>query len=219
MVYEYRTSDRDAREDNKYRFKVGVSLLDVGSISYKTIPDYSGGFEVHIPANEQFNLDRLNGDDVYELADSLRMYPQYFTESPVSGSYKVSMPTSLHIDADVNLYKGFYVALAGQFNMAKREEAANPFYYNAFSVVPRFETKHIGVYVPLTFNELTDFNAGVSLRLGPLYIGSGSVLTALMDKTKQADVHLGLRFGIMHNDKVKTKKVKTTEEADASEVF
>ncbi|MEI9957341.1 MAG: hypothetical protein WDM90_13855 [Ferruginibacter sp.] len=38
---------------------------------------------------------------------------------------------------------------------------------------------------------------GASFRFGPLYVGSGSVLSALLGNSKQADVHLGLRIGIL----------------------
>jgi hypothetical protein len=38
-------------------------------------------------------------------------------------------------------------------------------------------------------------NAGLSLRLGPLFIGSGSVLSALVGSSKQADVYVGFHFG------------------------
>ncbi len=63
------------------------------------------------------------------------------------------------------------------------------------SFTPRFEGSHFGVYLPLSYNEVSKFNAGISFRVGPVFFGSGSVFTALFDKSKQADVHFGINFG------------------------
>ena len=43
-----------------------------------------------------------------------------------------------------------------------------------------------------------------TLRLGPLYVGSGSILSALLSKSKQADIHVGFHIGILKNKKEKT---------------
>lgn len=95
----------------------------------------------------------------------------------------------------------------------------NSQYYSSFTLTPRYEVRAFGVYVPVSYNKLTSFNAGVSLRMGPLFIGSGSVLTALMGDSKQADVHLGLRFGGLQKDKLKKaeKKAKKAKRTTSKE--
>ncbi|MEJ0101861.1 MAG: thrombospondin type 3 repeat-containing protein [Bacteroidota bacterium] len=110
-------------------------------------------------------------------------------------SYKVNLPTNLQVNADYAITKGLYVELAGQVNLAKKDNYYNSFYYNTVVLTPRFEGSHFGVYLPLSYNEVSKFNAGISFRVGPVFFGSGSVFTALFDKSKQADVHFGINFG------------------------
>ncbi len=191
FVYEY-------RPENQYKFRVGVSVLDIGSLKYKKDMSRSGSYNIDIQGAERFYLDELEGVELSDYKGFLDSRPQYFT--PAAGNtetdIKVSLPTTLQVDFDYHVAGGFYTSLAGQFALSKAENKPyNTQYYNGFTLAPRFETKAFGVYVPLNYNELTKFNAGVSLRMGPLFIGSGSVLTALASKSKQADVHIGIRFG------------------------
>lgn len=64
------------------------------------------------------------------------------------------------------------------------------------TVTPRFSLKHFEVFTPLTQNEISGFNAGIGFRAGGFFIGSGSVITAVIDDSKEADVYVGFRFGI-----------------------
>ncbi|MEI9933404.1 MAG: thrombospondin type 3 repeat-containing protein [Ferruginibacter sp.] len=65
--------------------------------------------------------------------------------------------------------------------------------------------------IPLTIQELSGFNAGVSLRVGPLFLGSGSILSTLFrGDTKQADFHFGLSVGVL--EKRKKQKYKEPKE-------
>ena len=59
------------------------------------------------------------------------------------------------------------------------------------------ETKKFGVFLPINYHEMTDLNAGLAFRLGPLFIGSGSLITALLSSSKQADLYFGFRFGAL----------------------
>jgi hypothetical protein len=59
--------------------------------------------------------------------------------------------------------------------------------------------EHFEVFTPLTQNEISGFNAGVGFRAGGFFIGSGSVITALINDSKEADIYAGFRFGIGKN--------------------
>lgn len=201
FVYEFRPDCKDGngkgRDENKYKLRVGAALLDVGSIKYTRDQKRSGAYDINISNSERFYFEELKSADIDDYKSVFNSRPDAFTSVGDSGStYKVSLPTTLQIDADYHFCRGFYVNVAGQISMVKTDtKPYNSQYYNGFAVTPRFEGKVIGVYVPVSYNELTKLNAGVSLRLGPLFVGSGSVLTALFDNSKQADAHIGIRFG------------------------
>ncbi|MEJ7914381.1 MAG: hypothetical protein WKF70_14585, partial [Chitinophagaceae bacterium] len=77
---------------------------------------------------------------------------------------------------------------------------------SSFTLTPRYEGKAFGVYLPINHNSLTQFNAGLSLRAGPLFLGSGSILSAVLGDSKQADFHIGLRFGGLQKDQQKQEE-------------
>ena len=209
FVYEYRPQAEtytmgetgDLRRDvNKYKFKVGIALLDIGSLNYKRDLTRSGAYSANISGADTLHVDGLEEpDDFKEFFESR---PQYFTpdNSNNTRDYKVSLPTTLHLNIDYHLHRGFYVDLATQLAFKKDAKPYNSAYYSSVTLTPRYEGRKIGLYVPVNYNALTKFNAGVAVRLGPLFLGSGSVLTALLGNSKQADAYFGLRFGILQRN-------------------
>lgn len=223
FVYEYRPDhekyqygDNKTRRDmSKYAWRIGVAVLDIGKIKYDTDPSRSGRYGVDVSGSEVLNLDELSAIPVDELRDYFNENPQYFTQLPADGpGYKVNLPTSLRIDADYHINKGFYVNLDAKLSLV---DAANKLYnsqyYSTYSLTPRYEGRAIGLYVPISYNQVSEFNAGVCLRLGPLFVGSSSVLSAAFGDSRKADAYLGLRFGGLQKNKKKAadKKAKRAE--------
>lgn len=199
VVYEWRPGYEAGTETagNKYKLRVGVSLQDIGSIKYKKDMANSGGYTIDISGLEALNLNEVGEQPIDEIKDYLDSKPQLFTPLSSTGSnYKVTLPTMLNLDVDYLILANLYVNAAAHINLvATDKKFFNTNYYNSFSVTPRYETKKLGVFLPLNYSALTSFNAGLAFRLGPVYLGSGSVLTALFNSSKQADIFLGVRFG------------------------
>jgi hypothetical protein len=223
LVYEYRP-DYDKYRDNperwnntacKYLLKVGVSLLDVGRLRFSPDAQRSGAYDIGITGAEKYyvknNLEDISLDN-YNA--TFKSQPAFFTATPAEspdGKYSVSLPTTLQVDVDYHAYKGWYVNLASQLALSSNEtKPYNSAYYNSFTLTPRMEGSKIGVYVPLNYNELTKFNAGLGMRLGPVFFGSGSILNMLFGSSKQVDAHFGIRFGSL---KKKPKKVEAVPAA------
>jgi hypothetical protein len=208
FVYEYRPDHgadlldgtNQMKDRNKYKLRAGLSLLDLGKIKYKADPDRSGGYDISITGSERFYLRQLADTDIDDFDSFFRSRPQYFT--PVAGNtadYKISLPSTVQLDVDYHVHRGFYTSLAAQIPLAT-EAAFSSRYYSSFTLTPRYEGRAIGVYLPVNHNSLTNFNAGLSLRAGPLFLGSGSVLSAMLGGSKQVDFHVGLRFGGLQKD-------------------
>ncbi|HEY1112751.1 MAG TPA: DUF5723 family protein [Chitinophagaceae bacterium] len=209
------------RDRNKYKARVGLALLDIGGIKYDRDLQRSGAYDLDISGSERLSLDELEDVEIDDFNAYFKNHPQFFT--PVAGgadaTYKVSLPTTLQLNVDYRLRGGLYVNLEGQLPLTTGEKTGyDPRYYSTFTLTPRYEGRGFGLYVPVSHSGLTGLNMGTSLRLGPLFIGSGSVLTALLGNSKQADVHVGLRFGGLQKDKVKKaakeerKELKRLEE-------
>lgn len=234
FVYEYRP-DAGAhelgetgtlrRDVNKYKFKVGLALLDVGSLKYKRDAQRSGGYAIDINGTDTLRFAEFDDEDLDTYKSFFDSKPQYFTpdNSNNSPDYKVGLPTTLQVNVDYHLHRGFYVDLAAQLALSKSDSKLyNSSYYSGLTLTPRYEGRKIGLYVPVSYNGLTKFNAGAALRLGGLFVGSGSVLTALWGNSKQADAYIGLRVGLLQKkaekelwqlEKRKAKKEKRDNKA------
>ncbi|MBV8255735.1 MAG: hypothetical protein JO154_24285 [Chitinophaga sp.] len=191
-VYEYRPGG-----GNDYKFRLGLSLTDIGSIKYDRDITRSGTFAINIPAGQNFYLSNLDGVGIDNYKSTLNKYPQYFTADRQNdkSTYNVSLPGRMQLDGDYHIKDKFFVNGNVQFSLTSlKSKAFNSQYFGGFSVTPRYDGRIFGFFLPLSYNTLTKFNAGASLRIGPLFLGSGSLLTA-MGGAHQADFFVGVRFG------------------------
>src|SRR5690606_12908356 len=121
------------RDKNKYKFKLSMALLDLGSIRYKRDVARSGAYDINIPTGEYLKLDDISETEVDDLNDFFESRPQFFT--PVGNGeddYRVSLPSTLQIDADYNVHGGFYINVAGQFSLVKTDKKIyNSRYYSS----------------------------------------------------------------------------------------
>jgi len=174
---------------------VGISLMDIGSIHYNKSNNVVGNYQADIPAGESFNLDRFKNKTINQFVGIFNSSPYFTAGTPQSSSYKVSLPTTLQFNADYLYNSNLGLNLAAQFNLNNQKDF-NLYYFNSYSLTPRWENTLVSVELPLNYNDLTKFNAGLAFRVGPLIIGSGSVISALINNSKQADLYIGLNWGM-----------------------
>ncbi len=199
VVYEYRPDNDENTSSNKYKFRVGLSITDMGSVKYKKDPTSTGGYDLSITGAERLYLSEFDDISMDGIKQKLDDLPQYFTavDDGRSQTYRVSLPTSIHGVVDYHVYSGFYVGVQGTVSAVNvSSKPYNSQYHSSISLTPRYENSWLGLYLPLQHNGLTGTNIGSALRLGPLYVGSGSILSALFQESKQVDVFFGIRFGM-----------------------
>ncbi len=188
-------------DENPYALRVGLALTDLGSINYQKDIHRSGGYDLHIAANQRFYLSEIQSiDSIRSVVDK---HPEFFTPlaNHAATSYHVALPATLSADADVHLHRGFFINLQGRINLANRNKTVNAGYPSTIALTPRWENRHFGVYVPLSYNDIGRTRAGLSLRLGPVIAGSYSILSNTLGKTGQADVFFGVIAGFPHPKK------------------
>jgi hypothetical protein len=199
FVYEFRPGG-SLLNGKSYKLKLGAALLDVGSIKYEKDMQRSGAYNMDITGSEKLSLKELGNIDIDDYNSFFADRPTLFTPdaSNTASSYKVSLPTSLQLEADYHVISGLYANVTTQFALSKsKKKGYNSYVNSGFTVTPRFEMKRFGFYLPINYNDLTKVNAGAALRVGPMYVGSGSIVSALMGKSKQADIYFGFRIGIL----------------------
>ncbi len=213
FVYEYRPDIKSDEFAGRYKLKAELAIHDIGSISYDHSTD-DGTYDLNTALNprpfplgsDTMQLARFSGvtTDFNTLRDAVKEAdPMLKKTSNATNKYKMALPTSLTGAVDFNLYSSFYLNLGGMISLNKGASKAEKTHtVNYITFTPRYEKKAYGFYLPLSYNDISGFNAGISMRGGPFFAGSGSILsTVLSGKTSQADFHFGLHVGILKKKK------------------
>ena len=193
VIYEFRPDEKATA----YKLKLAVSLLDIGSIRYKRDQQRSGAYTIGISGNERLYFNELNGLGIDDYKNFFNSRPDLFTPTAGLGqdSYPVALPATVNTEIDYHVHTGFYLHLGSQLSLTSGNKLVSNRYKNSIMLTPRYEGKILSVWVPVSYNELTKLNAGFCVQAGPVFIGSGSILTALTGESKQADLYAGVRFG------------------------
>lgn len=204
LVYEYRPDierfkyNMDGQEGllrddlDKYMFRVGLSLIDFGHINYQK-GFYSQDFVADI---RDWNISDMQINSIEDFNDTLRS--KFNFNENASETYKMGLPTALSLQLDYNIGKGFYVNFTPYLALRKGTNMiAKTHYFSSYSLTPRYDRKWFGVAVPLFIDEFSRFNAGVSFRLGPVWIGSNSLIrNALADDIYGFDAYAMVKIPI-----------------------
>lgn len=208
LVYEYRpwideyTGGGYDKEEDKYRFRLGVALLDAGRIHYDD-PTNVRGYTV-LRTNRQFSeadFREVSGSDelVGVLEQKLDLKP-----SEAKTEFNVGLPTALSLNLDWRLGNEFYVNVA----YLKDLHAANAIAMRQptlLAVTPRLQAEGIlELSVPLVFINGA-FSPGVALRVGPVFVGSDNILGVFGSlktlKPQGTDIYAGVAIPILKSNR------------------
>ena len=198
-TYEYRKDESkyDLKNKNKYLLKVGLSITDIGSLTYddssQTVYDFDGVPNFNRDSFEDFDLDSPDFQNI---------------ESKNQVSNKITLPAAMHLNADWNITNRVYLNLNTDFSLISEDREDANRIENNYTLTPRFETQFFSFYSPVGIRQFSGFNWGAGFRLGPLYAGSGSIISNLIsDKSKSIDIYAGLKVPIYYS-KGRSKKIK-----------
>ncbi|WP_422858728.1 DUF5723 family protein [Flagellimonas sp. S174] len=198
LVYEWRPENENTdklirngksvanRGVNKYKLKFGASVTDISKINNRD------GFNEVYDLNTTQSIDNFDGQDLEEaIRNNFDLISSQ--NSPVDSN----LPSALHANVDWNINSLFYLNLNTDLSLIKANKLNSNRILNEVSLSPRLESKWISVYSPLRIVEDIGFLWGAGLRAGPLYIGSGSILSSLIgNDTKSLDLYAGLKVPI-----------------------
>ena len=189
------------KENQRYLINAGLSVRNIGSMSFKDANNSSTNYQLNIPTasagNPGLNLTQ------FEDAESLSEVEQTLLESgyldrtePDNKDFKVKLPTVLALYADIKVISSFYVTLLTKQKLNDDGGNNQVASQNVISVTPRMAWKHFELWSNLSSNEISGFSAGLGLRAYGFYLGSSSAITALASDAKQGDVYIGYSFGL-----------------------
>lgn len=204
-VYEYRPNqdrflyEMDGekglvrRDRNKYKFRVGLSLLDLGGIRYQQ-SDNSGNLRGDA---QNVSLEEFADSNADEFIESLFEFDR-------GGEYVMGLPTRINTNFDYHVTKGIYlngnVQLGLKTGSSDIEKNWHP---STFSFGPRVESKKAGFALPFSIDRFSGFTSGFNFNVGPLVVGSRDFLSnfVLGKNARSASVQFALRFSMPYKKK------------------
>ena len=188
LIYEFR-NDRLPEaplRHSEYRFRLGLSITDIGSITYD-----GSSSSTYVTDGVTIDTERFGEEDLETI---LREEYEYTEET---GDIKISLPTALHLVLDYNFGNRFYTSLHGAVSLVGASTQHASRIINTLTATPRYEARWFSVYLPMSIRQYDGVAMGAGLRLGPLSIGSGSIITNyISDESQTADIYVGLKIPI-----------------------
>ena len=182
-----------AKPFNDYLFKIGLSVLDVGSITF------NNHTELHQFNNVSkywidFDTIRFQGID-----NQMRVYSEGFYGDPdesYSGDrIKIGLPTTISLQFDYHLRHRVYLAALWM----------HPLKFNArtlwrpaqLAFIPRYESRYFGVSLPVSLFNYKEPRLGLAVRFYSMTIGTDRLGWMLgLFKLDGMDFYFSFRFNI-----------------------
>ncbi|KQX15845.1 DUF5723 family protein [Flavobacterium sp. Root420] len=188
FTYEYRTNCHTC-VGNRYKLKAAFSVTDIGKLNYK---------------NTIENTYNLNGsvsqDDIDDADDIFEFFDANYTKTATRKAVKANLPTALHTNFDWNIDNKFYLNLSTDFSLTDAKKINSTAIANSVTFTPRYETRQFSFYLPVTYMEYSGVQIGTGFRAGPLFIGSGSLVSNLFsNNSKACNLYVGLKLPIYQN--------------------
>lgn len=183
LVYEWHPGSTADDYRDRYRLKVAVSLVDMGSIDYTaTTTDYL-----------------LSGSlPIAELEDDNDL--EYVLDTNFDGDSRpedatIGLPSALHALLDVRLTGKLYFSGLLTTSARASDATRSNRVPTSLTVAPRIEGRGFGLSLPYTLRPDGDNHLGAGLRLGILTVGSGSLVSHFLgDGNSTVDVFVGLKL-------------------------
>jgi len=153
-----------------YLYKLGLSVIDIGSIKFDSDDIQFAGYDFDNYSWEQYASEEVDEDNPLNLFDALEAN---INEGQVRKPNKIRLPTYISAQFDYNVWASRFFVNATMIQglpIGKRKFGIR--HANSLSVTPRFETYWFEASLPISLYEYQYPQLGLSLRLGPLSIGT-----------------------------------------------
>lgn len=189
------------KNDSGYKLNAGLSIRNIGSMTFKDNDNSSTNYTLNIQPNVQnpLGLDLSLFKDVDSLSEVENILSSngYLTEESEKKDFKVKLPTMLSTYVDLKLIPKLYITAYLQQKLNEDSGNDQIASANIFSVTPRVNLGFFEGYIPVTFHEISGTNVGIGFRLGGFYLGTSSMITALINDSKQGDIYTGFRWAFL----------------------
>jgi hypothetical protein len=203
--YQWRDQPEDnpKKNQNKYKLNAGLSVRNIGSMTFKDDNNYATNYVLNIPSatigNPGLNLNQFENVENLQEVEEILINEGYLNKVEAEkNEFTVKLPTTITAYADVKLIPKVFISGFLQQKLNENNGNDQITSQNIVTITPRFTTGFFEVFAPFSNTEIAGFSSGVGFRIGGFYLGSSSVITALAsDNSKQADIYTGFRWGFL----------------------
>jgi hypothetical protein len=192
--------------DGDYRYRVGISLLDVGRINF-TQPFYTNNFS----QNQSTMWEDYQGTQADNIADIDSLINNNFElvkENGYMDKYTMLLPTAISAQADVNLISNLYLYGVVTYGVPWLNQLGVQ-RSGYVGIAPRWESKRFEASMPLSLYQYKRPQLGLCMRLNSIIIGSDDLGALLFKKDIYgADVYVSLKYTIFKHWKCGAKPKK-----------
>ena len=178
-----------------YKLAVGASIIDFGAVRFKQGTN-SGNFYANI---QNWNVAKAQfPDGVQSLSDTINARFQYTQNN--KAYFTMWLPTRFNLFVDYNIDYGFGVIVSATISPDMSPNGNMVHQVTVFTGTVKYEHKWFGAYIPVSYDVMGNVSLGLTLRAGPLIIGSQDLLGFLMKKyVYNQEVHAALKITIPYH--------------------
>lgn len=181
-------------DEGNYLWKFGLALLDLGQLSFTKNAQY------HVFEDE--DLRELDGnpyrqfEDQEDLPDIARAFSQDVFGDPTlslrADRFSIGLPSAISGQIEYAFSPNIFLSANYIGGFGNKQGLARG---QLLSFTPRYESRWLGVAVPLSLYQWQQPQLGLALRLGPLVLGSERLGSLLVNqKLTGTDFYLALKL-------------------------
>jgi hypothetical protein len=172
-----------------YLLRISASVTDVGKINYNHTNNYSETGNATSVSLRQMQLETIADQGPKGF---MQVFNGVANEESIA--FNPSLPAALHLDADVQLARSFYINVSKTKRMnSETEDFRNIYQPEYIMVTPRFEDDDFDLAFPVTFIKGNSKpNIGFTAHFGPLFVGFSNITGILGSSKRSAMGFVGL---------------------------
>jgi hypothetical protein len=179
---------------SRYRYQLGVSVLDMGKVNFKQNAATVALMEASSFWPDYIDTEVSSIDELNQLLEQRFETDQ--NQFKRTNENKMALPSALSVQFDYDFNKGFHLGAILQERI-KRGGLYDLWRARYVGIVPRYEKEKFELAVPMSFYEYQRLQMGLALRYQFVSLGSDDLTRLIADRDMYgADIYMNVRIPI-----------------------
>jgi len=172
-----------------YRYRIGLSVMDIGSVRFDR---FAQMYQSDV-SNITKTLNSFQND--YTVNSIVNYFDPLISTSSTAAPVFMSLPTAVSLQFDYHFTNSTY--LSGYWSHPLRFNSRSLRRPAQLAVIPRYETRLIGLSLPLSLYDYQKLRMGLSIRLYTLTIGTEKLGSLLgINDFNGIDFYFNIKFNL-----------------------